>query len=572
MAIRQVFLLIAWLLAAISSLCAQHYLRYPYERLIRMGDHREWAAPGLDDRDWDKSGSTRETGNFWVRFKVRCDSITDTYSVPGMQVISLGSYEAYWDGVLIGKNGVVGTTLKTEIPGTFLSWLPVPDSLTRHGVHTVAFRVSNHHAPHWGISSWNLFYLEEYRLTQVGDLKLTARIFVLAGIYLMAGLYYLFLYLFRKREWVGLIFSGICFLFFGLVAMEYLKFLYAYPYPFHYTRLMIIYGITFLLAFLVPRFLLLYFDLPHKMIWSLVSTGVLVMISLLFLPGTDSSSQFLAGGMWLISLSIAFAAVIRMRPESKLILAVLIGIGALNGLYHMAFRSLLFTYDITVFVSFSILVIAMMYLLAMRSREQKRAYESSLVLSSRLQNELLRKHIQPHFIMNTLTSLMEWVEESPNDSVRFIEALSGEFEIFSAIADKKLIPIEQEIRLCRYHLEIMKYRKEVDYQLEITGINPEETIPPAILHTLVENGIMHSLPDKENRIRMKLSFRQTDRSRCYELKTVSLARKKGNTADGTGFRYIKSRLTENYGDRWQLDARPIPEGWVTTITIDNAAQ
>ena len=66
--------------------------------------------------------------------------------------------------------------------------------------------------------------------------------------------------------------------------------------------------------------------------------------------------------------------------------------------------------------------------------------------------------------MNTLTSLMGWIEESPKDSVQFIEALSKEFEIMSDIAEKKLIPIQQEIDLCRYHIEIMKYRKEVDYR------------------------------------------------------------------------------------------------------------
>ncbi|HMQ60998.1 MAG TPA: histidine kinase, partial [Flavilitoribacter sp.] len=428
----------------------------------------------------------------------------------------------------------------------------------------------NHHAPRWGVGSWNLFYLEEYRLTQLIDLKLTAKIFILAGIYLMAGLYYLFLYLFRKRERVGLIFSGLCFLFFGLIAMEYLKFLYAYPYPFHYTRLLIIYGITFLLAFLVPRFLLLYFDLRYKMIWSLVSIGVLMLISLLILPGTDIASQFLAGAMWLISLFIAATAAFKKRRESQVILAVLLVAGLLNGLYHMAFRSLLFTYDITLFLSFSILVIAMMYLLAMRSREQKRAYENSLMLSARLQNELLRKHIQPHFIMNTLTSLMEWVEESPTDSVRFIEALSGEFEIFSEIADKKLIKVEQEIRLCQYHIEIMKFRKEVDYRLELQDVKMEDTIPPAVLHTLVENGISHSLPDKENRIKMILSFRETDRVRCYELKILSPTQRQGKTEDGTGFRYIKSRLTENYGNRWRLDAQPTAESWITTITIDKS--
>jgi len=56
------------------------------------------------------------------------------------------------------------------------------------------------------------------------------------------------------------------------------------------------------------------------------------------------------------------------------------------------------------------------------------------------------------------------------ESVQFIEALSGEFEIMSDIAEKKLIPIEQEIELCQKHIQIMRYRKEVNYIFEAENI------------------------------------------------------------------------------------------------------
>ncbi|MEL6926941.1 MAG: regulator, partial [Bacteroidota bacterium] len=142
------------------------------------------------------------------------------------------------------------------VPGSFLQYIALPDSLLTYGEHTVAMRVSNFHMPELLKGYWNSCYVEEYQASVREDLVLTAKIFILAGVYLMASLYYLFLFLLRHRNLEVLIFSILCLLFFGLIVMEYLKFLWLYPYPFHYVRLGIIYLLTLTIALLVPVFYL----------------------------------------------------------------------------------------------------------------------------------------------------------------------------------------------------------------------------------------------------------------------------------------------------------------------------
>ena len=56
--------------------------------------------------------------------------------------------------------------------------------------------------------------------------------------------------------------------------------------------------------------------------------------------------------------------------------------------------------------------------------------------------------------MNTLTSLIDWIEESPKKGVLFIEALAQEFDLLNQIENKKQIPIAQEIALCRPSLQL----------------------------------------------------------------------------------------------------------------------
>jgi LytS/YehU family sensor histidine kinase len=240
----------------------------------------------------------------------------------------------------------------------------------------------------------------------------------------------------------------------------------------------------------------------------------------------------------------------------------------MNGLILCAAISYFFHYDISLFTSFSIIVLCMIYLFAISSKETQKRYESSQLLSARLQTELLKKNIQPHFIKNTLTSLIDWVEESPRDGVTFIQALSGEFEILNQISGCTLIPIRQEIELCKHHLTVMQFRKEVHYYWEDHGIEADDYIPPAVIHTALENGITHSIPLEDGSIRFSLAFSNSREYKQYDLRAVAKNRPVAKKLEaGTGYRYIQARLKESYGDRWEFSSQAVENGWLTTIKI-----
>jgi len=164
--------------------------------------------------------------------------------------------------------------------------------------------------------------------------------------------------------------------------------------------------------------------------------------------------------------------------------------------------------------------------------------------------------------------LIDWVEESPKKGVLFIEALAKEFDLFNQIENQKLIPISQEIALCRTHLEIMEYRKEINYSWQEEGIDLEQKVPPAILHTLLENGITHSLPLEDNSIKFKLVFESNSHYKRYTFLTFAASvRQATSREDGTGLKYIKARLTESYHSNWGFTSEPTDHGWKNTLKI-----
>ena len=149
-----------------------------------------------------------------------------------------------------------------------------------------------------------------------------------------------------------------------------------------------------------------------------------------------------------------------------------------------------------------------------------------------------------------------------------VSLFTGFSLIILNMQDQTLIPIDQEIELCRTHLEVMRYRKEIDYIWKEEGIDTDEMVPPAILHTLLENGITHSLPQHGNSIRFKLIFNSNKEYRSYTFLTYAkVANQTTSKEDGTGLKYIKARLTESYQAKWDIISEPADHGWKNVIKI-----
>ncbi len=445
--------------------CGENPHRYsPVHRAYKDGDTLVWAQKEFDDSDWLPFQENKDNGIFWVRFDIVFDSLSTQLQHKELQVISLGSYDAYWDGHFIGSNGKVGQSEETETPGTFISYLLLPDSLAETGRHVLALRVSNYHSSSSFV--WNTFRVGEYSGISNQYKTIGAFMYILAGGFLITGIYFLFTYFSQGRKKDVLIFGLVGLLFFGLIFFEYFKFFFQYEYPFHVKRLMLISIFNLSVSFLVPYFFIEHFNLPkRKLLASCLAAGFLYTLFIHFSElNYDYINKIWSTVMWWGAMLIVIFALFVRRKNAGFIFVILsLCILLYSGVFRYDIGIMLYDYDINLFLSFTMLSLAMLYLLAKNAKEQRLAYEASLVHSERLKNELLKKQLQPHFLMNTLTSLMDWVEESPERGVDFIEVLSKEFEIMTEIADEKLIPIRKEIDLCQFHIDIMRYRKEIEY-------------------------------------------------------------------------------------------------------------
>ncbi|MFC0777131.1 histidine kinase [Flavobacterium sp. HJSW_4] len=476
----------------------------------------------------------------------------------GLQINAFGAFDVYWDGVLVGRNGQMAKSGQAEIPGTETSYYQIPKKLSNLGKHTVILigTQTYHREEERGID----VKLKDYLLLQRSPLIVVSFMNLMAGAFLIAGIYYFFLYLnSTRKELAVLLFGIICLLFFCLLIIEYVKYYLYIPYDQFYTRLKIIGWLTFAISMLVPWYFMLQFEFKRKKLFLILLFISLLAVYIGYYGHYDISAAYFTITARFFSIIIAIYAAIK-KVKGGLIVAI----GLLAGVVVNYFMF----YDFGLFIAFTILVLCMLYLHTIRTKAMEEAHNASLLLSSRLQLELIKKNIQPHFLRNTLTSLIDWIEESPKEGVVFIRALAEEFDIMNDIAEDTLIPIRQEIDLCRRHLEVMSFRKEICYEWQEEEIDENETIPPAIFHTIIENGITHSLPPEQGCIVFCLKFVREKKFKQYTLLTYAKNRQtKKEKRIGTGFKYIEARLTESYGTNWSFDSHPVEKGWETIIKI-----
>ena len=539
--------------------CSQESAVFKESRTrFKIGDQQEWATKNWNDTNWEQRMKLVPNGQiFWSRTKIDIHKAPEALQPYGLQLEVYGEYEVFWDGVLIGKNGNPGQEVDLPPEGELWTMFSIPTHLTNQGEHLIAMRLSNYYFPDH-IGNYGL-KIDDYNDLLTDRLIQNSYMHLFGGAFLIASIYFLFLFLGNKKDYPRLIFSISCFLFFGLTMTHFVKTTIPIHYSLHIIRLEIITSLMFGISFLIPLYFSMQFPYPK---WKLL-LGVYAAILLFTFSFEHHLFEYTILNMVLcllvFSLGIAVFGVYKKAKGAFIVLLTLL---------LCIFIRYSVSFDISLFIGFSLILLNMLYLLSLRIKEQRLAYENSLVQSTRLRLELLKKNIQPHFLMNTLTSLIDWVEESPKKGVLFIEALAKEFDIFNQIESQTLIPISQEINLCRTHLEIMEYRKEIAYLWEEENIDFEQKIPPGILHTLLENGITHSLPLEDNSIKFKLIFESNSRYRCYTFLTFAAGvRQAKSREEGTGLKYIKARLTESYHAKWDFTSEPTNHGWKNTIKI-----
>lgn len=201
----------------------------------------------------------------------------------------------------------------------------------------------------------------------------------------------------------------------------------------------------------------------------------------------------------------------------------------------------------------------------------------------KLEMQLLLEQINPHFIYNTLNAIVYLARKHDDESIeKMTRAFIGLLRESVRLGEQSLFnTVEAEVDMIRLYLEIMRYRVEAPYevQIDVDECVKAALIPRAILQPLIENALYHGLLPKSEVGRILVSIHREETGIVLGIQDdgvgmppETLSRILLHVPDGDrmykiGIYNVKSRLDLLYGDAYTLTVLSTP-GLGTSIKIE----
>jgi hypothetical protein len=196
-----------------------------------------------------------------------------------------------------------------------------------------------------------------------------------------------------------------------------------------------------------------------------------------------------------------------------------------------------------------------------RERELRASQLETRLTSARL--ETLKMQLHPHFLFNTLNSILPLIGKDPERARQMVVRLGDLLRLSLRSEDTPLVTLEEEIAILEKYLSIEKarFRDRLEIEIEIEPAVAAANVPSFLLQPLVENAIKHGLAGRAGRGRISILARAERGQLAIRLRdNGSGPRDDRDETTGIGLRNTRRRLEALYPGAHLLDLAPAPEG------------
>ncbi len=189
---------------------------------------------------------------------------------------------------------------------------------------------------------------------------------------------------------------------------------------------------------------------------------------------------------------------------------------------------------------------------------------------NRARYQALQARIRPHFLFNSLNTVISLIPEEPERAQQVLHDLADLFRA-SMRAEGRQVTLEEELGLTRQYLEVEQLRlgKRMRVQWDLQTLPMQVRVPQLLLQPLVENAVYHGIQPSATggEIRIFGNFREgrLNLSVCNTLPTGEVKRhSKGNRM---ALDNIRQRLHALYGESAGLRTGLVDECYQVRIWL-----
>ena len=203
--------------------------------------------------------------------------------------------------------------------------------------------------------------------------------------------------------------------------------------------------------------------------------------------------------------------------------------------------------------------------LSRQQTEQERAYK--LLAEARLSS--LASRIHPHFLFNTLNSIVALIPSDPARAEDTVGKLASLLRFSLSENQGGLVPLAQELKIVRDYLEIERTRfgPRLRFAIDAPAALNDVKVPPLALQSLVENSIKHAVAQRPEGATIRIvGLKEQDKIRLqviddgpgFSLRSITPEHGLGN---------LVSRLELLFGENGQLSVARKEETTVVSLVF-----
>ena len=194
----------------------------------------------------------------------------------------------------------------------------------------------------------------------------------------------------------------------------------------------------------------------------------------------------------------------------------------------------------------------------------------------------LQSQINPHFLYNTLDSIIWMAEGKKNEEVVLMTASLARLLRQSISNEDEVVPIANEVEYARGYLTIqkMRYKDKLEFQIEVDSSISYIPLIKLVLQPIIENAIYHGLKYKESKGLLIVKGFMKDGNAVLQviddgvgmdeetLAHIYDKHKVNYHSNGVGVYNVQKRLKLYYGEDYGITyTSELGKGTTATITI-----
>jgi hypothetical protein len=214
------------------------------------------------------------------------------------------------------------------------------------------------------------------------------------------------------------------------------------------------------------------------------------------------------------------------------------------------------------YTSLSAMILAVSYSAHLRERDRRMADLAAKAHAAQLR--ALRYQLNPHFLFNTLNSIVALVARNERQTaMTMIENLSDFLRTGLALDPLDDIPLKEELELQTLYFEIERQRfpDRLDIEIAVPEGLEKAMVPSLITQPLIENAVKYAVSRSSVPVRVEVSaWSDDDTLHVGVVNDSGDAPSPAGSGTRVGLSNVEGRLRARFGAAYEFRSGPRPEG------------